>query len=90
MSWGWREAGGPFDADPHELVDVFRGFIGDAVARGEISSTVDASRMGTVLYSSYFGLLYDWCEGSETKPPFDLNDAYTQMLDVFVVGVRAL
>ncbi|MEV5409675.1 TetR/AcrR family transcriptional regulator [Thermopolyspora sp. NPDC052614] len=90
MSKGWRESGGPFDTDPHELVDVLRGFIGDAVARGEIPAAVNASHMGTVLYSSYFGLLYDWCEGPEDVPPFDLNEAFTQLLDVFLAGINSL
>ena len=90
MSLGWREAGGPFDSEPHELMDVFRGFIRDAVARGEVADIIDVERMGTVLYSSYFGLLYDWCEGSDTTPPFDLNDAFTQLLDVVLGGLRRI
>lgn len=90
MSLGWRESGGPFDADPHELIDVFRGFISDAVTRGEIPEVVDAARMGTVLYSSYFGLLDDWCKGSDTAPPFDLNTAFSQLLDVVLGGLRSI
>ena len=86
---GWREAGGPFDSEPHELMDVFRGFIRDAVARGEVADIIDADRMGTVLYSSYFGLLYDWCEGSRHNSPFDLNDAFTQLLEVVLAGSAA-
>ena len=31
MSLGWRQSGGPFDADPHPLVDVLRGFLTDAI-----------------------------------------------------------
>lgn len=90
MSQGWRETGGPFDTDPHDLADVFRGFIGEAVARGEIPAAVNASHMATVLYSSYFGLLFDWCEGTEDTPPFDLGEAFTQLLDVFLAGVNSL
>ncbi len=87
MSLGWRESGGPFDTDPHELVDVFRGFIADAVARGELSDAVNPSHLGTVLYSSYFGLLFDWCEGTVDTPPFDLHEAFTHLLDVFFRGL---
>lgn len=90
MSAGWRESGGPFDADPHELIYVFHGFISDALARGEIPAAVDPARMGMVLYSSYFGLLYDWCGGTAAEPPFDLNDAFTQLLDVVLAGLRSL
>lgn len=90
MSRGWRETGGPFDADPHELMNVFRGFLAGAIARGEIPDTVDAARIGTALYSSYFGLLFDWCDGSDTTPPFDLNEAFTHLLDIVLGGLRAL
>ena len=90
MSAGWRESGGPFDEDPHELIQVFRGFIQEAADRGEISTAVDAARMATVLYSSYFGLLYDWCEGAVDVPPFNLNEAFTQLLDVVLAGLRSL
>ena len=88
MSLGWRESGGPFDADPHELVVVYRGFIADAVARGEIPANIDAARLAMVLYSSYFGLLYDWCEGTDSVPPFDLHDAFMQFLDIVLAGLR--
>ncbi|MEF2978954.1 TetR/AcrR family transcriptional regulator [Subtercola sp. YIM 133946] len=90
MSLGWREQGGPFDADPHELMDVFQGFLRDAVDRGEISRNVDVERMATVLYSSYFGLLYDWCKGPDDVPPFDLNTAFTHFLDVVLAGLRTV
>lgn len=90
MSLGWREAGGPFDADPHELVGVMHGFIRDAIARGEVSDAVDTGHMATVLYSSYFGLIYDWCKGTDDNPPFELNDAFAQLLDVVIGGLRAI
>lgn len=89
MSAGWREQGGPFDTHPHTLLDVFRGFLGDAIDRGEIPTSIDQERMGTVLYSSYFGLLYDWCNGSEDVPPFDLKEAFDEMLDIVMGGLRA-
>ncbi|GAA3213815.1 TetR/AcrR family transcriptional regulator [Microbacterium terregens] len=89
MSAGWREQGGPFDTDPHELLDVFRGFLTDAKERGEIAASVDVAQMGTVLYSSYFGILYEWCKGSESEPPFDLKVAYARMLDVIWAGLHA-
>lgn len=90
MSLGWRESGGPFDDDPHELIGVFRGFISDAIARGEVSGIIDAERLGTVLYSSYFGLLYDWCDGPDAVPPFDLDVAFTQLLDIVLGGLRSV
>lgn len=90
MSLGWRETGGPFDSDPHELVGVFRGFVAAAIDRGEISSAVNSDRIGMVLYSSYFGLLYDWCDGTDADPPFDLNGAFQQLLDVVLAGLRAV
>lgn len=88
MSAGWRDSGGPFDAERHELMDVLRGFAGDALDRGEIPAAVNAARLGTILYSSYFGLLYDWCAGPVARPPFDLNAAFQQLLDVVLRGVR--
>jgi AcrR family transcriptional regulator len=90
MSLGWRESGGPFDADPHELMQVFQGFISDAVARGEIAASLEPARIATVLYSSYFGLLYDWCRGADSEPPFDLGVAFTQLLDVVLGGLRSI
>lgn len=90
MSLGWRESGGPFDADPHELMQVFEGFISDAVARGEIATSLEPARIATMLYSSYFGLLYDWCKGSDMVPPFDLGMAFTQLLDVVLGGLRSI
>src|SRR5690606_15019811 len=89
MSLGWRQSGGPFDADPHQLVDVLRGFLTDAIERGEISSKVNASHVATILYSSYFGLLYDWCEGPDDQPPFDLHDAFMHLIDVVLDGIRS-
>ena len=90
MHLGWRECGGPFDADPHELMGVFQGFISDAVARGEIPGIVDTAHLATVLYSSYFGLLYDWCKGTDATAPFDLNDAFSLMLDIVLGGLDSL
>ena len=90
MHLGWRESGGPFDADPHELMNVFQGFISAAVARGEIPAVVDEAHLATVLYSGYFGLLYDWCKGTDAAQPFDLNDAFSLMLDIVLSGLRAL
>lgn len=88
MLMGWRESGGPFDADPHVLMEVLGGFVADAVARGEVSERVDPSRMATVLYGNYFGLLYDWCAGTDDEPPFDLRDTFTTVLDIVLVGLR--
>lgn len=89
MSSGWRESGGPFDAGPHELVDVLRGFVTDAVGRGELRPGIDPARTGTILYSSYFGLLYDWCQGTDAAPPFDLHEAFAQFIDSTLGGLRA-
>lgn len=90
MHLGWRECGGPFDADPHELMSVFQEFISVAVARGEAPGVVDTAHLATVLYSSYFGLLYDWCNGSVSTAPFDLDDAFSRMLDIVLGGLEAL
>ncbi|XRQ08596.1 TetR/AcrR family transcriptional regulator [Actinomadura welshii] len=90
MSLGWRESGGPFDGDPHELVDVLERFVHDALERREIPGHVHPGHLATVLYSSYFGLLYDWCQGTDAEPPFDLQDAFTQLLDVVLGGLRAV
>lgn len=90
MHLGWRECGGPFDADPHELMGVFQEFISDAVARGEIPDIVDTAHLATVLYSSYFGLLYDWCKGTDATAPFDLHVAFSRMLDIVLGGLWVL
>lgn len=90
MFEGWRDSGGPFDAEPHDLQDVLRGFVAGAVARGEIPASVDAARLGTVLYSSYFGLLHDWCTGTVRRAPFDLAAAFEQLLDIVLRGVRGV
>ncbi|MDQ7905750.1 TetR/AcrR family transcriptional regulator [Phytohabitans sp. ZYX-F-186] len=87
MLMGWRECGGPFDADPHALIGVFAGLLRAAADRGELTATVDPDRIATVLYSSYFGLLYDWCEGTDEEPPFDLQVAFMQFLDVVLSGL---
>jgi AcrR family transcriptional regulator len=90
MSFGWRESGGPFDSDPHELIKVFQDFVNDAIIREEIPASVDAARTGVILYSSYFGLLYDWCDGTDTVPPFDLDRAFAQLLDIVLGGLRTI
>ncbi|XRQ08604.1 TetR/AcrR family transcriptional regulator [Actinomadura welshii] len=90
MSLGWRASGGPFDTDPHELVDVFRSLVADAVEQGKISAAANPSHIATILYSSYFGLLYDWCEGTDEQPPFDLHEAFEHLLDVVMTGIRSL
>ena len=90
MHLGWRECGGPFDADPHELMGVFQEFISDAVVRGEIPDIVDTAHLATVLYSSYFGLLYDWCTGTIAPAPFDLQVAFSRMLDIVLGGLCVL
>ncbi|WP_256839841.1 TetR/AcrR family transcriptional regulator [Ornithinimicrobium faecis] len=88
MLRGWRESGGPFDADPHILIDVFGGLIRAAIRRGELPADVDADRLATVLYSAYFGILYDWSEGADDEPPFALGAAYNQLLDVMLHGLQ--
>ena len=88
MLHGWRDAGGPFDADPHLLVAVFGQFIADAVASGAIPPTAHPRQMATVLYSAYFGLLYDWCEGTDEDPPFDLREEFVQLLTMVFQGIQ--
>lgn len=90
MSAGWREQGGPFDTDPHELIDVFGRFLRDAQDRGEIPRSIVVAEVSTVLYSSYFGILYEWCKGPEDTPPFDLAQAYDRVLDIIWGGLHAL
>lgn len=90
MSFGWRESGGPFDSGPHELLDLFREFTRDAIARGEVPGSIEPARFGSVLYSSYFGLLYDWCDGAVADPPFDLVGEYLTFLDIVLSGVGAI
>lgn len=90
MSAGWREQGGPLDTDPHELLDVFGRFLTDARDRGEIPASIVVNEVSIVLYSSYFGILYDWCNGEEDTPPFDLAQAYSRVLDIVWGGMSAL
>lgn len=90
MSAGWREQGGPFDTDPHELLRVFGRFLAEAKDRGEIPASVVVDEVSTVLYSSYFGILYEWCKGEEKAPPFDLAQAYSRVLDIVWGGMHAL
>ncbi|MFF5113202.1 TetR/AcrR family transcriptional regulator [Streptosporangium sp. NPDC000509] len=89
MLMGWRESGGPFDADPHLLVEVFQGMIARAIAHGELRTATDPARVATILYSGYFGILYDWIAGSDEEAPFDLAQAYSQLLDLTFDGVLA-
>ncbi len=87
MLHGWRDCGGPFDADPHQLVGVFRGLIEAAQDRGEIVVGVSPARVATLLYSTYFGLLFDWCEGTDRTPPFELHDVFMSAVDLVLSGL---
>ncbi|WHX23872.1 TetR/AcrR family transcriptional regulator [Streptomyces malaysiensis subsp. malaysiensis] len=87
MLMGWRESGGPFDVDPHLLVEVFRDITARAVDRGELRASTDPARVATILYSCYFGILYEWVAGSDQEAPFDLAQAYTQLLDLTFEGL---
>ncbi|NJQ00195.1 TetR/AcrR family transcriptional regulator [Streptomyces zingiberis] len=87
MLKGWRESGGPFDVDPHLLVEVFRGIAARAKERGELRPGTDPARVATILYSGYFGILYEWIGGSDQEAPFDLAEAYTQLLDLTFDGL---
>jgi len=84
---GWREHGGPFDADPHTLIDVFEGFLTSAVERGEVGHALSPRAIAVMLYSSYFGVLYDWCGGGDDTPPFDLQDVFMAIVDAVLTGV---
>lgn len=86
MLMGWRESGGPFDADPHTLVSVFRDLIVSAQDRGLLRDDIAASPLASMLYGSYFGILYDWAAGSDDEEPFDLRHAYHAMLDIVIHG----
>jgi AcrR family transcriptional regulator len=88
MLMGWREHGGPFDADPHALADVFERFVAAAVERGEVTDGIPPRHVATMLYSSYFGLLYDWCAGTDAEPPFDLELAFVKTVDMVTAGLR--
>lgn len=86
MLLGWRETGGPFDEDPHRLISVFSGLATGAIDRGELRGTAKTARLGVLLYSCYFGVLYDWVEGPDDRAPFDLHRAYASMLDGVLRG----
>lgn len=88
MLHGWRESGGPFDADPHELTQVFASLIAEAISRREITSDISAQRVATVLYSGYFGLLYDWCAGTDAKAPFNLRKEFARLVAVVIDGLH--
>lgn len=88
MLMGWREHGGPFDADPHELADVFERFVAAAAERGEVTTGIPPRHVATMLYSSYFGLLYDWCAGTDMEPPFDLELAFVKTVEMVTAGLR--
>lgn len=89
MLMGWREHGGPFDADPHALTDVFERFVTAAIERGEVAEGIPPRMVATMLYSSYFGILYDWCAGTDTAPPFDLELSFMKAVDVVIAGLKA-
>jgi len=88
MLHGMRESGGPFDADPHALTAVFESFVAAAVRRGEIMANVSPVHVATVLYSSYFGLLYDWCEGTDAEAPFELHDEFARLVTMVLDGLH--
>ncbi|SPT51269.1 TetR/AcrR family transcriptional regulator [Actinomadura madurae] len=85
MMAGWRECGGPFDGDTHVLIEVFTDLVQAAVERGQTRQTAEPRRVATLLYSAYFGVLFDWSEGGE--PPFDLNEEFMRVLDVILGGL---
>ncbi len=80
---------GPIDVVPRSLMDVFADLVRAAADRGELVAAADPDHVATVLYSSCFGLLYDWCEGTDEEPPFDLQVAFMQFLDVILNGLCA-
>ncbi|WP_051791363.1 TetR/AcrR family transcriptional regulator [Amycolatopsis jejuensis] len=88
MLLGWRSLGGPFDDDPHRMIGQVGEFIVAAQKRGEVGKDINPGWIATMLYSTYFGLLYDWCKGDVDKPPFNLRKAFLQAVGVVVDGVQ--
>jgi len=88
MLSAWRESGGPFDTDLGELAGVFTEMLADGQRRGQIRRDADPRRAATLLYSAYFGTLFDWIEGTDEDPPFDLQDAFTFLLDIVLPGLH--
>lgn len=87
MLMGWRETGGPFGGGrPGHLLSVFDSLLVKAVERNELRHTAQSGRLALVLYSSYFGILYDWIEGSDDCPPFDLYEVFDRMIDGILNG----
>lgn len=88
MMEGWRESGGPFDNEPRTLVTVLSDFVSTAKQTGAVAPQIDSDRVGTIVYSAYIGLLFDWCDGgTDRTPPFDLADAFRRMLEMMLHGL---
>jgi len=80
MFGAWRESGGPFDADIGDLAEVITRMITEGQRLGQIRRDIEPRRAAVLLYSGYFGTLFDWVAGTDTEPPFDLQDAMTFLL----------
>jgi AcrR family transcriptional regulator len=88
MFGAWRESGGPFAIDVGELAWVVTGMITEGQRLGQIRRDVDPRRVSVLLYSGYFGTMFDWIAGTDEEPPFDLQDALTFLLDTVLPGLR--
>ena len=89
MFGAWRESGGPFDADIGDLAEVITRMIAQGQRLGQIRRDVEPRRAAVLLYSGYFGTLFDWVAGTDTESPFDLQDAMTFLLDTVLPRLSA-
>jgi len=54
----------------------------------QIRRDIEPRRASVLLYSGYFGTMFDWVAGTDEEPPFDLQDALTFLLDTVLPGLR--
>jgi len=88
MFGAWRESGGPFDADVGDQAGVINRMITEGQRLGQIRRDIEPRRASVLLYSGYFGTMFDWVAGTDEEPPFDLQDALTFLLDTVLPGLR--
>ena len=88
MFGAWREHGGPFDTDVGEMARLITRMLAEGQRLGQIRRDFDPRRAAVLLYSGYFGTLFDWVAGTDAEPPFDLQDALIFMLDTVLPGLQ--
>jgi TetR/AcrR family acrAB operon transcriptional repressor len=72
--------------DREVCLDLCRGLLDKAVARGQLPHDADTRAASHLLYAFIGGLMRDWVQAPNG---FDLKAAAPQLVDIFLAGLRA-